>query len=180
MIICNTIIQDKAIAGIGPLIQRNPGGYDTQMLYGNYQLYFQLHLKTGTITIESGIYSQRGYSDQQLKKDKTEAEAFRASYWQSRDKITALLFNTNNAVSESMAQAIDFAATYLPTCNPIAFYDGCYCIEQLQENIPGRNIPEFDHGGAYAIIAAIPAELKPEYDALRAKLIKYCNGPYKR
>ena len=53
MLICNHIIKDEEIIGIGPLMMQFPAEDIQYQIYGRRKLYFVLHLKNHTTQIES-------------------------------------------------------------------------------------------------------------------------------
>lgn len=88
MNICNHIIDDNEIIGIGPLMTAWPtSGID--QLYGRKKHYFLLHTAQQSIKIESDFLETANLPDDSLKKNKKILDDFIIGYDKAKEQIAS-------------------------------------------------------------------------------------------
>lgn len=93
MLICNHVIKDDVIVGIGPLMMTTPGDTLMQQLYNRRRLYFELHLTNHTTKIESDWHDigTDAQPDERTAKERKLYQEFMDQYNVAKNKILELI-----------------------------------------------------------------------------------------
>src|SRR4051812_25162823 len=91
MNICNHIIREDQIAGIGPLMMQQSSDHTIRMLYNSRQLWFYLHLKNHSVKIESDWIDLGDGSLEENKKQRGLYNDFTKQYKEAEEKILSIV-----------------------------------------------------------------------------------------
>src|SRR3954447_21609396 len=91
MEICNHIIREDLIAGIGPLMSRRSASPEIHALYNSRQLWFWLHLKSHSVQIESDWFDIGEGNTDAEKAARTNYKAWTKLYEEAFKKVIHIM-----------------------------------------------------------------------------------------
>ena len=90
MNICNHVIRDDLIAGIGPLMSKTSSSLEIHSVYNSRQLWFWLHLKAQSFKIESDWFDIGNGTTDAEKAERANYKAWTRLYDDARAHVISL------------------------------------------------------------------------------------------